>query len=56
MQNIEQKIKKIGAIIGQKVVFSIGVDAKEKRVDLIDIKVCHEEDLMTQDDGTDYVG
>ncbi|MBU0628262.1 MAG: hypothetical protein KKC75_03665 [Nanoarchaeota archaeon] len=40
-ENVLQKIKKVGEILGEKTIFTIGVDSKNQRIDLISVDICH---------------
>ena len=59
-KDILYKIKKIGELMGEKSVFRIGVDKKEKRLDLLSVYVCDlEEDkkaIAELPDDSDYIG
>jgi len=59
MQRIEHKIKKITKIIGERSVFTIGVDSKNNKMDIISIEVCVPEgikQLQEKEMVIDYVG
>ena len=39
-ENVLDKIKKVGKILGERTVFTIGVDSKNERIDLISVEIC----------------
>ena len=58
-EDLWNKIKKIGGLMGEKTVFKIGVDTKNGKIDLLSVDVCSEEDnkeIIAELPDPDYIG
>ena len=53
---VEQKIKEIQTIMGENTLFSVGVDSMQKRMDIIEAKICREVPNFDIMEEPDYMG
>ena len=59
--DVMQKIKRIGALVGEKSVFRIGIDSRNGKVDLLSVEICDAEFKsaiaeLPETDIPDYIG